>query len=811
MAASMIGNQILTQVQSLNSIKPLYQRCLELEKVLKNTSTKELKNVLPYLLENIFGYGQNPGWGLDLINRSSNSQDFDNIRRLLAPEGTLLSLVYTLMTDSFYEFPINSLPTPTQHLIEDGSLPIFYANKLQYLNFGRPVIVLNAYELYMFHLAYHLVNPSVQRHNSTWNNITDSLYPVLIDDYLNFFLPLNKDSLPKMPIVQALVRSPVAHSPMAGKSFNMPTSPPSPQRPSLLKSSFVSAQKQHAQTAAVISQGETTETYRSDTLIQVFAEFWLNQNPISIDRQSFSHTASPPYVLRLQRGPYQYWFENFMPSTNHVRLVRLLVKHVHNFVNTAKPEVVSSPYQSQITSTLDEFKKSLIPYVIQKKLYTFLRHGFDRWPLDCSFRLLLETWLTYIQPWRYIYSKSQTGCRDSDVGDNKTVEEKWFPFVEDNLLFYTVLYQEFTQRVFRMDLTTQFNACMLYRANKVYSLPNLSNMVFRAEREMCNAIRLGRPGSHDLGGSYISPEASLSLHSQISELEKPGFQYCRMYSEEMIQMMKAILGHIEVAKQTLVAYEESINRTRKSGLAAIFDVSSWFQDDQSMGDMSPSEVKKVQSYLDTAASNICYIFEIETHSFPSKQMSSPNQFEQSSFLESSLLSNTIPDCEETEEGFTLTPHGRYQLKNKMRKFDVVYQGDPDLQPIRSFENATLVRLLHQFCNFVNTQYGQDIQNLCDRTDLIGRMAQVYFAPPLPLDSKLNSPISSTQKRALQRPRLSLRLLASYRTLVYLGLFYLILTLWWGVGLVGFCFFVIGLVLLYGFLFAMIHRSKVKMN
>lgn len=44
--------------------------------------------------------------------------------------------------------------------------------------------------------------------------------------------------------------------------------------------------------------------------------------------------------------------------------------------------------------------------------------------------------------------------------------------------------------------------------------------------------------------------------------------------------------------------------------------------------------------------------------------------------------------------------------NKMRKFDVLYQGDPDLQPIRSFENGTLVRLLHHFCNFVNTQVGE---------------------------------------------------------------------------------------------------------
>ena len=71
--------------------------------------------------------------------------------------------------------------------------------------------------------------------------------------------------------------------------------------------------------------------------------------------------------------------------------------------------------------------------------------------------------------------------------------------------------------------------------------------------------------------------------------------------------MKTILRHIEVAKQALSAQEESFNRSRKSGMAAILDI-SWFQDDGSMGDMSPSEVKKVHTYLDTAATNICYIF-----------------------------------------------------------------------------------------------------------------------------------------------------------------------------------------------------------
>lgn len=72
---------------------------------------------------------------------------------------------------------------------------------------------------------------------------------------------------------------------------------------------------------------------------------------------------------------------------------------------------------------------------------------------------------------------------------------------------------------------------------------------------MCNAIQMGRLGGHDLGGSYISPEASLSLHTQISELEKPGFQYCRMYSEDMIQMVSENLDGLSMITgiQSLIA------------------------------------------------------------------------------------------------------------------------------------------------------------------------------------------------------------------------------------------------------------------
>ena len=55
--------------------------------------------------------------------------------------------------------------------------------------------------------------------------------------------------------------------------------------------------------------------------------------------------------------------ENFIPSQDHVRVVRILVKRLHFFVNSAQPGLHQSAYQQRAESAMEELKRYVPLYI----------------------------------------------------------------------------------------------------------------------------------------------------------------------------------------------------------------------------------------------------------------------------------------------------------------------------------------------------------------------------------------------------------------------------------------------------------------
>ncbi|KAH9525824.1 sphingomyelin phosphodiesterase 4, neutral membrane (neutral sphingomyelinase-3) [Bulinus truncatus] len=665
----------------------------------------------------------------------------------------------------------------------------------------------------MFHLAYALVNPVWRSVNHNWNDLREYLYPTIIEDLLTYFLPCDRSSLPSIPQFGTSTVRPVIsqnQGRLFGKSLTqvMPSNfgVSSSSHRSLFKSSFLNAQKLHMQSLPVYDQAET-EIWRSETFLQVLVEFWLNQNTIGTNEIQ-SYSCGIPLSASYYRDPFISIFEHLMPTMNHVKMVRLLVKYVHYFANSVT-SVITSPYSQTVQSPLDQFKRSVIPHILQKKLYTFLRHAFAMWPLDSCFRMVLETWLSFIQPWRY-KDISKGGILESHRSEqdwNKYVDSIWESFVVDNLLFYTVLTAEFIPRIYRMDLTSPYSAYMVFRVSKILSLPYLTNLIYKAESEL-----FGNVSQHtDLGGSYLSGQniyMTCVLPSQMLDLEGPNFQYQSFFSDAIKFKMNKVVQQLSEALEFVRSQQSKALLNGGSEKSVGFFASLFSSRKNPYQMYTSAEYKRLPSHLEQAIVNFCDVFGItrpvcvtEPHASHSSESSLCND---SMYL--TEPDKQYPECIETEYGLRLTDIGRKQLINKERKFDKFYVGDPDLQPVKSYENATLVRLLFHFCSFINSYFRSEFISLYNSPTFLGHFTRVFLIPPSSpedLQRKIHSPVSrkAAQLTRSHQPRLSLRFLASYHTLVHLTLAYLFMSFMFSTGPVLFLLIVIGLVLIYGSLAA----------
>ncbi|XP_054534962.1 sphingomyelin phosphodiesterase 4 isoform X6 [Pan troglodytes] len=781
---------LLASLKADSINKPFAQQCQDLVKVIEDFPAKELHTIFPWLVESIFGSldGVLVGWNLRCLQGRVNPVEYSIVMEFLDPGGPMMKLVYKLQAEDYkFDFPVSYLPGPVKASIQECILPDspLYHNKVQFTPAGGLGLnlALNPFEYYIFFFALSLITQKplpVSLHVRT----SDCAYFILVDRYLSWFLP-----------TEGSVPPPLSSSPGG-------TSPsPPPRTPAIPFASYglhhTSLLKRHiSHQTSVNADPASHEIWRSETLLQVFVEMWLHHYSLEMYQKMQSpHAKLEVLHYRLSVSSALYspaqpslqalhaYQESFTPTEEHVLVVRLLLKHLHAFANSLKPEQASLSAHSHATSPLEEFKRAAVPRFVQQKLYLFLQHCFGHWPLDASFRAVLEMWLSYLQPWRYAPDKQAPGS-DSQP---RCVSEKWAPFVQENLLMYTKLFVGFLNRALRTDLVSPKHALMVFRVAKVFAQPNLAEMIQKGEQLFLEPELVIPHRQHRLftaptfTGSFLSPwppavtDASFKVKSHVYSLEGQDCKYTPMFGPEARTLVLRLAQLITQAKHTAKSISDQCAESPAGhsflswlGFSSMDTNGSYTAND--LDEMGQDSVRKTDEYLEKALEYLRQIFRLSEAQLRQFTLALGTTQDENG-------KKQLPDCIVGEDGLILTPLGRYQIINGLRRFEIEYQGDPELQPIRSYEIASLVRTLFRLSSAINHRFAGQMAALCSRDDFLGSFCRYHLTEPGLASRHLLSPVGRRQVAGHTRgPRLSLRFLGSYRTLVSLLLAFFVASL-----------------------------------
>lgn len=173
----------------------------------------------------------------------------------------------------------------------------------------------------------------------------------------------------------------------------------------------------------VVEATPRNNAWRSESVLYLFIDIWLRNN--------FEHPTE-------------------LPSGDFLLLVRVLVKQVHAFGNSADID----------NTSMAELRKLAQP-MLGAHMFNFLKSLISRWPLDGSFQAVLELFLSYIQPWRYTHD------RDYSLSGRKVTEipiaSRFEPFIQENLRDFTQIFIQLMPRCEQLDLSSFRDVMILYR------------------------------------------------------------------------------------------------------------------------------------------------------------------------------------------------------------------------------------------------------------------------------------------------------------------------------------------------------------
>lgn len=673
----------------------LSQKCIELsnlirEKFASNMSRSVLTQFRP-IVEGIFGHEtsndpgfiqtsenrQNPpgGWMLRTLTRTSNAGDYDSVVSFLHPDGIFFALIKSLMneTSAKFEFPVSQFPPCFRSMIENGTAPAYFANKIISTSYvSASHLILNPFEFYIFHFGLYILNNSSGTFESSSLLTNEPAYFTLLKIYLNYFVP--PENMPRTTDGSNFTSPGSGQHSSFWQSFSSTTTSilnlatnnnqtinnSQNNPPSLFKASIFQPQMPFNQNMSsnyiptpgpiLYGQGEHLGSveWRCSTFLLMLTELWFGNIPAPKTNYILrSTTLDDLSVSNIQ--PYS-------ANIDQMTAVRIVIKHLHSFSNS----FTYSPISHVNSQGLAEIKQAIwtSKYPLQKRLYNFIKVAFNRWPLDYTFRQPLEAWLSYIQPWRYVRMNTNEynsdledidGNRSTTLIDVPSIDNHWRNFISDNLLYYTVIFTLLVDRLLKLDLSSSRNALMLFRAIKVYSQPGFLTLLREAEEAVIrnnlehsmntsiskSPYKLSTPNRSTIdpntskakllapsflaSGRVSTPKTRIgALEHHLSNLESDSeFNYVSLFSPQAKQKLTKLLAEIQKSRLSIKEFVQTVeirSKLRNKGwlesIRAFLTMEDTCFESKDEREMYKDKIQ-AEDYLNFATNKITQYFEVQ--------------------------------------------------------------------------------------------------------------------------------------------------------------------------------------------------------
>ena len=770
-------------------------------------------------------------------------------------DGPFITLINRL-TDSYplFEYPATQLP-------------IFSPNQT------NSNVFLPAFEFYL----YHFFNQPLRRQNlyqaSNQTTATDSIFPILVEDYLNAYLPVDSTNQRKLYAQGHTTPGTFHQQIQANQQFqnimpikniemiqNLNTAQAS-GRSTLLRKDFSMASVQTTPTPDVskigvslsstpgirqpnsplnknrTSNGVTSEIWRSETFARILIAFWL-ESYVNRGVDVNYHTAGSSL-------PNSY--STPLPTQELLRCIRMFIKHAHYFSNSCKeggPYIPDSLRYSTGGADLFSASEGIGGSMEnntghstdnKKTLYAFFSLCIDHWPLDASFRLVLETWLSYIQPWRYTQMENNKGNANKNNDSGEPIDSnKWGSFVDENAIFYTnILGKLLSNRFSRLDMSSHKNSYMLYRIAKVYSQENLMHILSRVSNMQGRSLfqnlssaspRHLTPMKHSMTEDLPTSNSMNDNLSNISIFANSGSGLpstpVYVLGPDFKQMVTTVIQTLLEAKQTAIRTRkiaENLNRSQTEReksigfpsklVAFVADIFGMRNSSRpsSPGLSGMDQAEKIESdktlgYIEFCIDKFSSLFELESI-VQNLQLHNPTinlDSEAKTVGDGSLINPA-----EEVSACGLSPLQRRDILLKKVKVISKYDGNPDRVPVRSDEFRFLVKLLLHLSYLIDKRWRLKIECWYHKKSgfAYSVFRQICTAPciyrssgnelleenSIPVKTNLANSLDNSFCGSLRRfdpsnkrklpARINLRPLASYKILFYVFMSYLAISLW----------------------------------